>query len=131
MSGPGSPRAATPGRRGSGWPPAARLAGRRVDPGAGTGILSGAVACLDADIDADIVAVEPDQAMLAELRRRLPGVRAVEGSAAVLPGPDHGADVHAAGEKRRRRLHRHCYAPWAMAWSRPACCSAFFRARSA
>jgi SAM-dependent methyltransferase len=67
---------------------------RVVDLGAGTGILSGALAHLGADV----VAVEPDQAMLAELRRQLPGVRAVEGSAEALPLPDHSADAVLCGQ---------------------------------
>jgi SAM-dependent methyltransferase len=67
---------------------------RVVDVGAGTGILTGALA----DLGADVVAVEPDQAMLAELRRRLPGVRAVAGSAEALPLPDHSADAVLCGQ---------------------------------
>ncbi len=67
---------------------------RVADLGAGTGILSGALARLGADV----VAVEPDQAMLAELRRRLPGVRAVEGSAEALPLPAHSVDAVLCGQ---------------------------------
>jgi SAM-dependent methyltransferase len=67
---------------------------RVVDVGAGTGILTGALA----DLGADVVAVEPDQAMLAELRRRLPGVRAVAGSAEALPLPDHSVDAVLCGQ---------------------------------
>ena len=67
---------------------------RVVDLGAGTGILTGALAHLGADV----VAVEPDQAMLAELRRQLPGVRAVEGSAEALPLPDQSADAVLCGQ---------------------------------
>jgi SAM-dependent methyltransferase len=67
---------------------------RVVDLGAGTGILTGALARLGADV----VAVEPDQAMLAELRRQLPGVRAVEGSAEALPLPDQSADAVLCGQ---------------------------------
>jgi SAM-dependent methyltransferase len=67
---------------------------RVVDVGAGTGILTGALARLGADV----VAVEPDQAMLAELRRQLPGVRAVEGSAETLPLPDQSADAVLCGQ---------------------------------
>ena len=67
---------------------------RVVDLGAGTGILTGALARLGADV----VAVEPDQAMLAELRRQLPGVRAVEGSAEALPMPDQSADAVLCGQ---------------------------------
>jgi len=73
----------------SGAPPV-----RVVDVGAGTGILTGALARLGADV----VAVEPDQAMLAELRRQLPGVRALEGSAEALPLPDQSADAVLCGQ---------------------------------
>ncbi len=67
---------------------------RVADVGAGTGILTGALARLGADV----VAVEPDQAMLAELRRQLPGVRAVEGSAEALPLPDQSVDAMQCGQ---------------------------------
>ena len=67
---------------------------RVVDLGAGTGILTGALARLGADV----VAVEPDQAMLAELRRQLPGARAVAGSAEALPLPDQSADAVLCGQ---------------------------------
>ena len=67
---------------------------RVVDLGAGTGILTGALARLGADV----VAVEPDQAMLAELRRQLPGVRAAEGSAEALPLPDQSVDAVLCGQ---------------------------------
>jgi SAM-dependent methyltransferase len=67
---------------------------RAADLGAGTGILSGALARLGADV----IAVEPDQEMLAELRRQLPAVRAVEGSAEALPLPDHSVDAVLCGQ---------------------------------
>jgi SAM-dependent methyltransferase len=67
---------------------------RVVDLGAGTGILTGALARLGADV----VAVEPDLAMLAELRRQLPGVRAAAGSAEALPLPDRSADAVLCGQ---------------------------------
>jgi SAM-dependent methyltransferase len=67
---------------------------RVADVGAGTGILTGALARLGAAV----VAVEPDQAMLAELRRRLPGVRAVEGTAEALPLPDQSVDAVLCGQ---------------------------------
>jgi SAM-dependent methyltransferase len=67
---------------------------RVVDVGAGTGILTGALARLGADV----VAVEPDQAMLAELRRQLPEVQALEGSAEALPLPDQSADAVLCGQ---------------------------------
>jgi SAM-dependent methyltransferase len=67
---------------------------RVVDLGAGTGILTGALARLGADV----VAVEPDEAMLAELRRQLPGVRATEGSAEAIPLPDQSVDAVLCGQ---------------------------------
>jgi SAM-dependent methyltransferase len=67
---------------------------RVADVGAGTGILTGALARLGADV----IAVEPDQAMLAELRRGLPAVRAVEGSAEAVPLPDQSVDAVLCGQ---------------------------------
>ena len=67
---------------------------RVADVGAGTGILTSALAGLGADV----VAVEPDQDMLAELRRQLPGMRAVAGSAEALPLPDHSVDAVLCGQ---------------------------------
>ena len=67
---------------------------RVVDLGAGTGILTAALAHLGADV----AAVEPDRAMLAELRRQLPGVRAMEGSAEALPLPDQSVDAVLCGQ---------------------------------
>jgi SAM-dependent methyltransferase len=67
---------------------------RVVDLGAGTGILTGALARLGADV----IAVEPDQEMLSELRRQLPGVRAVEGSAEALPMPDRSVGAVLCGQ---------------------------------
>jgi SAM-dependent methyltransferase len=71
-----------------------RAPGPRVlDLGAGTGKLT---AALDA-VGADVVAVEPDPAMLAELRRVLPAVRALPGSAEAIPLPDASVDAVVAG----------------------------------
>jgi SAM-dependent methyltransferase len=67
---------------------------RVMDLGAGTGILTGALARLAAEV----VAVEPDPSMLAELRRQLPGVRAVEGRAEALPLPDQSVDAVLCGQ---------------------------------
>jgi SAM-dependent methyltransferase len=67
---------------------------RVVDLGAGTGILTGGLARLGADV----VAVEPDQAMLARLRRQLPAVRAVAGSAERIPLADQSADAVLCGQ---------------------------------
>jgi len=69
--------------------------GRRVlDLGAGTGKLT---AMLDA-LSAEVTAVEPDPAMLAELRRALPAVRALPGSAEAIPLPDSSVDAVLAGQ---------------------------------
>jgi SAM-dependent methyltransferase len=67
---------------------------RVADLGAGTGILTAALARLGAEV----IAVEPDQAMLAELRRQLPGVQAVEGRAEALPLPDGSLDAVLCGQ---------------------------------
>jgi SAM-dependent methyltransferase len=67
---------------------------RVLDLGAGTGILTGALARLGAEV----VGVEPDPSMLAELRRQLPGVRAVEGRAEALPLPDQSVDAVLCGQ---------------------------------
>lgn len=72
----------------------ARAPGPRVlDLGAGTGKLTAALVALGADV----VAVEPDPAMLAELRRALPAVRALSGSAEAVPLPDASVDAVLAG----------------------------------
>ncbi|MEU8420223.1 class I SAM-dependent methyltransferase [Micromonospora sp. NPDC048835] len=68
--------------------------GRRVlDLGAGTGKLSATLVA----VGADVVAVEPDPAMLAELCRTLPAVRALPGSAEAIPLPDASVDAVLAG----------------------------------
>jgi SAM-dependent methyltransferase len=70
------------------------LSGLRVlDLGAGTGKLTGTLVALGAAV----VAVERDPAMLAELRRALPAVRALPGSAEVIPLPDASVDAVLAG----------------------------------
>ncbi|MFB7585929.1 class I SAM-dependent methyltransferase [Streptomyces sp. NPDC056169] len=66
---------------------------RVLDLGAGTGKLTATLAALGADV----VAVEPDPAMLAELRRTLPAVRALPGSAESIPLPDASVDAVLAG----------------------------------
>lgn len=66
---------------------------RVLDLGAGTGKLT---ATLDA-LGAEVVAVEPDPAMLTELRRSLPAVRALPGSAEEIPLPDGSVDAVLAG----------------------------------
>jgi SAM-dependent methyltransferase len=66
------------------------VAGLRVlDLGAGTGKLT----ALLAQLGADVTAVEPDEAMLAELRRRLPSVRALGGPAEAIPLADGSVDA--------------------------------------
>jgi SAM-dependent methyltransferase len=67
-----------------------RLARR---PGAGTGKLTGTLVALGADV----IAVEPDPAMLSELRRALPAVRALPGTAEAIPLPDASVDAVLAG----------------------------------
>src|SRR3984957_9321299 len=66
------------------------VAGLRVlDLGAGTGKLT----ALLAELGADVTAVEPDEAMLAELRRRLPAVRSLHGPAEAIPLADGSVDA--------------------------------------
>ncbi len=65
-----------------------------VDIGAGTGKLTATLVSLGADV----TAVEPDQQMLAELRRAMPEVRSVPGSAEEMPVPDASIDAVLAGQ---------------------------------
>ena len=68
--------------------------GRRVlDLGAGTGKLTATLVALGADV----IAVEPDPAMLTELRHALPAVRALPGCAEAIPLPDASVDAVLAG----------------------------------
>lgn len=66
---------------------------RVLDLGAGTGKLTATLAAMDAEV----TAVEPDRAMLAELRRGLPEVTALPGSAESIPLPDASVDAVLAG----------------------------------
>ncbi|MFE1950106.1 class I SAM-dependent methyltransferase [Streptomyces sp. NPDC059524] len=66
---------------------------RVLDLGAGTGKLTAGLVAQGAEV----TAVEPDPAMLAELRRALPAVRALEGSAESIPLPDGSVDAVLAG----------------------------------
>lgn len=66
---------------------------RVLDLGAGTGKLTATLVALGAHV----TAVEPDSAMLAELRRALPDVRALTGSAEAIPLPDVSVDAVLAG----------------------------------
>ncbi|CAM4413135.1 class I SAM-dependent methyltransferase [Nocardia ninae] len=75
------------------WALAAAPGPRVLDLGAGTGKLTGTLLALGADV----VAVEPDSAMLAELRSVLPAVRALSGSAEEIPLPDGAVDAVLAG----------------------------------
>ncbi|MGH3349521.1 MAG: class I SAM-dependent methyltransferase [Nocardioides sp.] len=66
---------------------------RVLDLGAGTGKLTATLAAMDADV----TAVEPDQAMLEELNTTLPEVTALSGSAEAIPLPDASVDAVLAG----------------------------------
>jgi SAM-dependent methyltransferase len=66
---------------------------RILDLGAGTGKLTATLVALGVDV----VAVEPDSAMLTELRRTLPSVRALSGSAEAIPLADNSIDAVLAG----------------------------------
>jgi SAM-dependent methyltransferase len=71
-----------------------RAPGPRVlDLGAGTGKLTTTLVALGADV----VAVEPDSAMLTELRRAVPAVRARPGNAEAIPLPDTSVDAVLVG----------------------------------
>lgn len=71
------------------------VAGLRVlDLGAGTGKLT----ALLAGLGADVTAVEPDEAMLAELRVRVPSARALPGPAEAIPLPDGSVDAVLCGQ---------------------------------
>ncbi|MGD9526022.1 class I SAM-dependent methyltransferase [Pseudonocardia sp.] len=83
-----------------GYPAAAidwALGGRTgdvVDLGAGTGKLTESLVARGLRV----TAVDPDPEMLAELRRRLPGIDAREGSAEAIPLPDGSVDAVLAGQ---------------------------------
>lgn len=66
---------------------------RVLDLGAGTGKLTATLVALRAEV----TAVEPDPAMLTELRRALPDVRSLPGSAEAIPLPDASVDAVLAG----------------------------------
>ncbi|MFY1661918.1 class I SAM-dependent methyltransferase [Micromonospora sp. WMMD1274] len=66
---------------------------RVLDLGAGTGKLTATLA----EVSDAVTAVEPDPAMLAELRRTLPDVRALSGRAEAIPVPDASVDAVVAG----------------------------------
>ncbi|AJF63768.1 class I SAM-dependent methyltransferase [Streptomyces vietnamensis] len=75
------------------WALASAPGPRVLDLGAGTGKLTATLVARGAEV----VAVEPDPAMLAELRRALPDVRALPGSAEAIPLPDGSVDAVVAG----------------------------------
>jgi ubiquinone/menaquinone biosynthesis C-methylase UbiE len=62
---------------------------RVLDLGAGTGKLTAVLTALGVDV----IAVEPDPAMLTELCRALPSVRALPGRAEAIPLPDACVDA--------------------------------------
>lgn len=69
--------------------------GRTVlDLGAGTGKLTRALV----RTGADVIAVEPGEAMLAELERAVPGVKALRGGAEDIPLPDDSVDAITIGQ---------------------------------
>ncbi len=66
---------------------------RVLDLGAGTGKLTATLLA----VGAEVVAVEPDLAMLGELRRTLPAVRSLRGRAEAVPLADGSVDAVLAG----------------------------------
>jgi SAM-dependent methyltransferase len=66
---------------------------RVLDLGAGTGKLTATLV----QLGAEVIAVDPDPAMLNELCRALPTVRALPGSAEAIPLPDASVDAVLAG----------------------------------
>jgi SAM-dependent methyltransferase len=75
-------------------PVSARTPLRVLDLAAGTGKLTAGLI----RHTTDVVAVEPDPAMLAELRRGLPDVRALAGTAEEIPLPDESVDAIVIGQ---------------------------------
>jgi SAM-dependent methyltransferase len=75
------------------WALALAPGARVLDLGAGTGKLTAQLVAAGAEV----VAVEPDLAMLAELRRVLPDVRALRGSAEAIPLPDASVNAVVVG----------------------------------
>ena len=67
---------------------------RVLDLGAGTGKLTQILVRLGVEV----TAVEPDPGMLAELRRELPSLRSLAGSAEEIPLPDGSADAILVGQ---------------------------------
>jgi SAM-dependent methyltransferase len=75
-------------------PVRARRPLRVLDLGAGTGKLTATLV----GMGADVTAVEPDPAMIAQLRRELPSVRSLAGSAEEIPLPDGTLDAVLVGQ---------------------------------
>jgi SAM-dependent methyltransferase len=75
------------------WALAPATGPRVLDLGAGTGKLTSTLVA----VGADVIAVEPDPAMLRELRRTLPTVQAFSGSAEAIPLPGGSVDAVLAG----------------------------------
>jgi SAM-dependent methyltransferase len=67
---------------------------RVLDLGAGTGKLAALLVALGMDV----TAVEPDEAMLAELRHQVPSARALHGPAEAIPLPDKSVDAVLCGQ---------------------------------
>lgn len=67
---------------------------RTVDVGAGTGKLTRVLR----ELEADVVAIDPDPDMLAELRRRVPGTPTFIGTAERMPLPDASVDAVLSGQ---------------------------------
>jgi SAM-dependent methyltransferase len=74
-------------------PGAATRGPRVLDLGAGTGKLTGTLLALGVAV----IAVEPDPAMLAELRQAYPDTPALPGSAEAIPLPDGAVDAVLSG----------------------------------
>jgi len=75
------------------WALELAVGSRALDLGAGTGKLTQTLM----ELGADVVAVEPDAAMLAELHRIVPSVRALAGAAEAIPLPDASVDAVVVG----------------------------------
>lgn len=86
---PGYPAEAVEWAVGNAAPPV-----RVVDLGAGTGLLSRGLL----ELGHQVVPVEPDEEMRAQLARATPGTTALAGSAEQIPLPDAEADAVVAGQ---------------------------------
>jgi SAM-dependent methyltransferase len=67
---------------------------RVADLGAGTGKLTRVLR----ELEAEVVAIDPDAEMLAELGRRVPGVPTFLGRGEGMPLPDHSVDAVVSGQ---------------------------------